>query len=76
MAKRTNIMLVTDPEHVRKLAEKPHGIDVRVFAENLFGIELRKTKSLINKPFQMCHTHVNTGVSICLFGGNFIDREL
>lgn len=58
VAKRTNIMLVTDPEKMRKLAEKPHCIDVRVFGD-FFGVELRKTKSVINKPFQVCYSNLN-----------------
>ena len=33
-----------------KLAFKPHCIDVRVFDEQLLGIELRKVKLLLNKP--------------------------
>ena len=53
VAKRSDIRLLIDPDKMRKLAEKPHCIDLRVFAENLFGIEMRKTKSLINKPFQV-----------------------
>ena len=53
MAKRSDIRLLINPDKVRKLAEQPHCIDFRVFSENLFGIEMRKTKSLINKPFQV-----------------------
>ena len=53
VAKRSDIRLLIDPDKMRKLAEQPHCIDLRVFAENLFGIEMRKTKSLINKPFQV-----------------------
>ena len=53
VAKRSDIRLLVDPNKMRKLAEQPHCIDLRVFAENLFGIEMRKTKSLINKPFQV-----------------------
>ena len=63
VAKRTNIMLVTDQEKMRKHAEKPHCIDVRVFAENLVGVELRKTKSLINKPFQVGCSNLDSRIS-------------
>ena len=49
--KRTDIRLVTDEQQVRKLIEKPHCKDFRIFNENLVGIELRKVRSHINKPF-------------------------
>ena len=62
VAKRSDIRLLIDPNKMRKLAEQPHCIDLRVFAENLFGIEMRKTKSLINKPFQVSR-HI-FGISI------------
>ena len=53
VAKHSNIKLLTSLEKMRKVAEQPHCIDLRVFADNPFGIEMRKTKSLINKPFQV-----------------------
>ena len=34
------------------LAEKPHCLDFRVFEENLIGVEMRKLRHNINKPFQ------------------------
>ena len=54
VAKRSDIRLIVDEQKAVKLAEKPHCIDFRMFAENLFGVEMRKTKSLINKPFHVC----------------------
>ena len=48
--KRTDIHLVGDRAKAEKLAFKPHCIDVRVFDEQLLGIELRKVKLLLNKP--------------------------
>jgi hypothetical protein len=58
VSKRSDIRLLIDADRMRKLAEQPHCIDLRVFAENLFGIEMRKTKSLINKPFQVWLFHL------------------
>ena len=37
----------------RRLAEKPHCIQFRVFEENLIGVEMRKVNQVINKPFQV-----------------------
>ena len=54
VAKRSDIRLIVDENKAVKLHEKPHCIDFRMFSENLFGIEMRKTKSLINKPFHVC----------------------
>ena len=52
VAKRSDIRLVTEEEKARQLAEKPHCIDFRVFEENLIGVEMRKLRHTINKPFQ------------------------
>ena len=76
VAKRSNIKLLTSLEKMRKLAEQPHCIDLRVFADNLFGIEMRKTKSLINKPFQVCFVSVKIGISISMFPRNSINLML
>ena len=44
VAKRTDIRLIVGEQKAVKLAEKPHCIDFRMFSENLFGVEMRKTK--------------------------------
>ena len=49
--KRTDIRLVTSEEKCKKLMEKPHCKGFRIFDESLAGIEMRKLKTLINKPF-------------------------
>ena len=36
----------------QKLSEKPHCIDWRAFDEQLVGVEMRKIRANINKPFQ------------------------
>ena len=51
-ARRLDIRLLNDPEEARKLAEKPHFMDFRVFDQDLIGIEKRKCRHFINKPFQ------------------------
>ena len=66
VAKRSDIRLIVDELKAVKLAEKPHCIDFRMFAENLFEVEMRKTKSLINKPFHVCRYDVIVGISILL----------
>ena len=53
VGKRTDIRLLTDLDQARRLAEKPHCIDFRMFDEHLIGIEMRKIESVINKPFQI-----------------------
>jgi hypothetical protein len=52
VAKRSDIRLVTEEDKARILAEKPHCLDFRVFEENLIGVEMRKLRHNINKPFQ------------------------
>ena len=54
--KRTDIKLVTTEEKRKKLIEKPHCKKFRIFDENLVGIEMRKIKCLINKPFYVGFT--------------------
>ena len=49
--KRTNIHLVTDADKASKLINKPHCLDIRIFNEHLVGIEMRKVKANIDKPF-------------------------
>ena len=51
-ARRSDIRLLNDPEEARKLAEKPHYVDFRVFDQDFIGIEMRKCHHFINKPFQ------------------------
>ena len=64
VAKRTDIRLIVGVQKAVKLAEKPHCIDFRMFSENLFGVEMRKIKSLINKPFHVCKHYSIHGISI------------
>ena len=52
VAKRSDIRLITEEDKARLLAEKPHCLDFRVFEENLIGVEMRKLRHSINKPFQ------------------------
>ena len=52
VAKRSDIRLVTKKDKARQLAEKPHCIDFRIFEANLIGVEMRKLRHVINKPFQ------------------------
>ena len=66
VAKISDIRLLVDEAKAVKLAEKPHCIDFRMFSENLFGVEMRKTKALINKPFHVCNHDVKFAVSIVL----------
>ena len=51
-ARRSDIRLLNDPEAARTIAEKPHCVDFRLFDRNLIGIEMRKYRHFINKPFQ------------------------
>ena len=51
MKKRTDIKLVTNDQKRRTLTNKPHCLNYRIFGENLAGIQLRKIKVEINKPF-------------------------
>ena len=49
--KRSDVKLVTTEAKYRKLSEKPTMKHAKRFGESLAGIELRKVKTLINKPF-------------------------
>ena len=49
--KRSDFRLVTDAHVAQKLADKPHCLDVRPFADNLVGFQLKKVHLEINKPF-------------------------
>ena len=50
-SKRSDIKLVNDPAEFKKLACKPHCQDVRIFNEQLVGVNLKKVKVMIDKPF-------------------------
>ena len=50
-SKRSDIKLVNDPNEFKKLACKPHCQDVRIFNEQLVGVNMKKVKVMINKPF-------------------------
>ena len=52
MAKQSDIKPVTEENAARRLAEKPHCLDFRIFDEYLIGVEMRKLRHVINKPFQ------------------------
>ncbi|MCA3774185.1 MAG: hypothetical protein IN818_04135 [Cutibacterium sp.] len=52
VARRSDIRLSNDMPKAQRLAEKPHCIDWRAFDEQLVGVEMRKVRSNINKPFQ------------------------
>ena len=49
--KRTDIKLVTTEQKRKKLTEKPHCLQFRIFDDELAAVELRKQRTLINKPF-------------------------
>ena len=51
MKKRTDIKLVTKEKKLKKLIIKPHCMSYRIFTEKLSGVQLKKVKVLINKPF-------------------------
>ena len=50
LRKRSDVRLIGDAHEAEKLMEKPHCLDVRIFDQNLIGIELKKVKVLVNKP--------------------------
>ena len=52
VAKLSDIRLVTEEDKACQLAEKPHCLDFRIFDKNLIGVEMRKLRHVINKPFQ------------------------
>ena len=47
----TDIKLTTSEEKCKKLVEKPHCLGFKIFDEKLVGVEMRKIKTLISKPF-------------------------
>ena len=51
--KRVDIRLLSDMDKARRLAEKPHCMDFRIFNEDLVAVQMRKVNQLINKPFQI-----------------------
>ena len=51
--KRSDIRLLVDPLKARRLVEKPHCIGFREFDESTMGVEMRKVRALINKPFEV-----------------------
>ena len=51
-ARRSDKRLQHVPDKARKLAEKPHCVDFRIFDQDLIGIDMRKCHHFINKPFQ------------------------
>ena len=53
VAKRSEVKLVTDEIVARRLSEKPHCVDFRLFGNYLIGFEMRKLRHVINKPFQI-----------------------
>ena len=50
LRKRSDIRLLTDAHEAEKLIDKPHCLDVRIFDQNLIGIEMKKVKVMVNKP--------------------------
>jgi hypothetical protein len=49
--KRTDIRLSNSELKTESLVNKPHCLRFRIFGQNLAGIELRKVRPLIDKPF-------------------------
>ena len=49
--KRSEIKLVTDETVARRLSEKPHCVDFRMFGNDLIGVQMCKLRQVINKPF-------------------------
>ena len=49
--KRTDIKLVTTDAKCKKWTEKPHCLGFRIFDETLAGVEMRKLRTMIDKPF-------------------------
>ena len=53
VAKRSKIILLTDETVVRRLSQKSHCENFRMFGNNLIAIQIRKLRHVINKPFQI-----------------------
>ena len=45
-----DVHLSNDRQKAAKLVNKPHCLDVRMFHENLLGVEMQKVKLLLTKP--------------------------
>ena len=56
LKKRMDIKLVVDDRKRKQLTDKPHCLSFRIFKENLAGVQLRKVKVEINKPFYVGFT--------------------
>ena len=48
--KRCNVVLVSNEEAARYQTSKPNYVRFKRFNENLVGVELRKTKVVLDKP--------------------------
>ena len=53
LKKRTDVRLVNDAKKLKRLVVKPQLLNTRIFnqGKDLVGVELRKTKIMIDKPF-------------------------
>ena len=49
--KRTDIRIIQSKRACKKLTEKPHCMSFRIFTENLAAVQMRKIRTVINKPF-------------------------
>ena len=49
--KRTDIRLLIDEKKAQKLVQKPNCLGFKIFDENLLGVNMRKVKVVIDKPF-------------------------
>ena len=49
--KRTSIRLLSDIQKANQLVEKPHCLNFEIFSEGLVGVEMRKIRAKIDKPF-------------------------
>ena len=60
----SDIKLLVYADQMCKLAEMIHFIDLPVFSESFFVIEMRKIKSHIKKPFLVLFDYVIPRISI------------
>ena len=51
LKKRTNIKLLIDERKAKHEVDKPHCLAFKIFGERLIGVNMRKVKVEINKPF-------------------------
>ena len=49
--RRSDIKLVTDPEKCKRLLEKPHCKEFRIFTKDIAAVNMGKLKIMINRPF-------------------------